>query len=219
MTPNADHIVQILEDENLYEIYRDSYLVFADGMPIVWLSSVLPGMSLKARVTGSDLIFEVVRCCQDTDLKILFVGGAPGIARRAKERLELKYPGVNLLTPICPPFGFEESEELCRELLDECNMRDPDIIFVGLGCPKQEQWAHANLNRLKCGPILCTGAAFDFAAGTKSRAPRALQKIGLEWLWRLGQEPLRLGGRYLFRTPRFILYSVREVVMRWTARV
>jgi N-acetylglucosaminyldiphosphoundecaprenol N-acetyl-beta-D-mannosaminyltransferase len=97
-------------------------------------------------------------------------------------------------------------------IIELCNAARPDVLFLGLGTPKQEFWAAANMDRLDVGPILCVGGAFDFVAGRTVRAPRLVQTVGMEWAWRLAHEPKRLWKRYLVRDSRFIGLAVREAI-------
>jgi len=218
VTPNVDHIVKLSDDEGMRNIYRQAALVFADGMPLVWLSKVLPGKGLPARVTGADLVPLICRKAAQEGLKVFFLGGNEGVAERAAKRLRDKYNGLMIET-YSPTFGFENNREINAEIIGLCNQFKPDIFFIGVGTPKQEKWAWSQINKLDTGPMVCVGASFDFIAGTIRRAPLLFQRIGFEWFWRLLQEPRRLSKRYLLRGPRFLFLSIREFWLQWQREI
>jgi len=214
VTPNVDHIIKLSNDEKILRIYEQAAFVFADGMPLVWLSKVLPGKGLPARVTGADLVPLICQKASQKSIKVFFLGGNECIAEKAAKKLKDKHKELKIQT-YCPVFGFENNRENSEKIIDICNQFKPDILFVGVGSPKQEKWAWAHLNRLETGPIVCVGASFDFIAGTIRRAPVFLQRIGLEWFWRLLQEPRRLAKRYFFSAPQFLVLAVRELWSQW----
>jgi N-acetylglucosaminyldiphosphoundecaprenol N-acetyl-beta-D-mannosaminyltransferase len=214
VTPNVDHIVKLSDDDEMRRIYRQASLVFADGMPLVWLSKILPGKGLPARVTGADLVPLICRKASQESLKVFFLGGDEGVAEKAARKLRNLYKGL-LIETHCPAFGFENNRDNTEKIINFCNQFKPDILFIGVGTPKQEKWAWEHFNRLDSGPIIGVGASFDFIAGTIRRAPIFFQRIGLEWFWRLLQEPARLSKRYLLRGPRFLLLAVREFWSQW----
>lgn len=217
VTPNVDHIVMLQTDAEMRRIYHDALFRYADGMPIVWFSKLLPNLRLPERVTGADLLPAVCKKAAASRLNIYFLGGNPGVAKLAQETLCRQYPNLTVVGTWCPPFGFENDIEETDRIISDINTRDVNILFIGVGAPKQEKWAAAHLDRLNVGPVLCVGAAFDFAAGTTKRAPRSIQKCGLEWLWRLGGNPGRLWKRYLLRDSRFFLLALKEFFYLWQA--
>lgn len=211
VTPNVDHVVTFREDAEFRAICLNALYRYADGMPLVWLSRLLPGPPLPERVTGADLLPAVCARAAREGLKVYFLGGLPGVAEQAALVLAECYPGLVVSGFSCPPFGFENDPSICGKIVDEINCRGADILFVGVGAPKQEKWSWAHLERLRVGPIVCVGAAFDFAAGTVKRAPRWVQSCGCEWLWRLASEPGRLWKRYLVRDSRFVVWALAEI--------
>lgn len=219
VTPNVDHIVTLHQDNAFREIYMHAKLIVADGMPLVWLSKLLAGESLPERVTGSDLLETVCESASLKGLSVAFIGGMPGVAMQAKEKLCERYPSLNIVGVVSPNFGFEHNKEESDKIIAMVNAWSPDIVFIGVGAPKQEKWSFEHLDELNCGPILCTGAAFDFSAGICMRAPQWMQSTGLEWTWRMFQDPRRLIKRYLVRDIRFILYALREVCKALVDRV
>jgi N-acetylglucosaminyldiphosphoundecaprenol N-acetyl-beta-D-mannosaminyltransferase len=215
VTPNVDHVVMLNEDKEMRRIYEDAILLYADGMPLVWLSKILPVDPLPERVTGADLLPLVCARSAGQRLRIYLLGGNPGVADRAAVEMTRQYPGLIVAGTYCPPFGFEHDPEETSKIVADINSRRVDILFIGVGAPKQEKWAAANLEELSVGPILCVGASFDFAAGVIKRAPAILQNAGLEWLWRLAMEPRRLWKRYLLRGIRFVPIVWQELHCQW----
>lgn len=211
VTPNVDHIVMLQNDSDMKRIYDNALFRYADGMPIVWLSKIVKGESLPERVTGADLLIAVCEKAAKTDLNIYLLGGNPGIAEQAATKLKGKFAGLKISGLYCPPFGFENRPEETDWIIKEINARKVDILFIGVGAPKQEKWAAKHSDRLQVGPILCVGAAFDFAAGVINRAPLWVQRSGCEWIWRLASEPTRMWRRYLIRDSCFIPLAWKEL--------
>lgn len=217
VTPNVDHVVTIKKNPDVARVYRNAELVFADGMPLVWLSRFLPGRGLPARVTGADLLIEVCSAAAVKGLSIGFLGGAEGVAETAARELQKRYPGLKVAGTYSPPWGFDVDNKESEKIVDLCREWRADIICLAFGAPKQELWGGRHLERLECGPVLCFGAAIDFVAGTYTRAPACFQKCGMEWVWRLFQEPRRMFKRYLIRDSVFFVYAASEVVRAWFA--
>ena len=212
VTPNVDHVVLTQKNADLLDIFTDASYRFADGMPLVWLSKILYGSnSLPERVTGADLLPEICRIACRSGERIYFLGGNPGVAAKAADVLTKSYPGLNICGFYCPPFGFENNDEETKKIINDINACGTNILFIGVGMPKQEIWASRHLSQLNVGPILCVGAAFDFAAGIQKRAPLIMQKLGLEWFWRLLSEPKRMWRRYILRDSQFVFLALKEV--------
>lgn len=212
ITPNVDHIVMIRRDAHLRMIWQSSDFLFADGMPIVWVSRVARGRSLPARVTGSDLMPLVSHAASLVGLSVAIVGGMPGVAEQAKAKLEFSNPGLKVVAAICPEYGFEKCNVQTSAIISEINSVRPNILFFCTGSPKTEKWLYDNRGRLDFGVALSVGAAVDYVAGTVRRAPGFIRSAGLEWLWRLLQEPGRLWRRYLVQDMAFIPMAVSEVI-------
>lgn len=215
ITPNVDHIVTVFSRLDVYSVYKNTTLLFADGMPLVWLSKILPGPSIKERVTGADLIESISSACAALNLTMAFVGGENGVADSAASILQMRYPGLRIIGTYSPPFGFEHSDIESEKIVAMCNEWKPNILCLALGAPKQEIWADKYRSRLECGPILCFGAALDFVSGKYLRAPVWMQKCGLEWVWRILQDPGRMAKRYFLRDSVFFFYAVVEFFSRW----
>lgn len=210
VTPNVDHVVTMRDDAEMRRIVAGAAMRLADGMPIVWLSR-LAGRRLPARVTGADLFPAIAEAARSADVSLFLLGAAAGVAARAGEVLQARFPGLRIAGTYSPPFGFEHDAAECERIVAMINRVRPDVLFVGVGAPKQEKWAARWMERLEVGPILCVGAAFDFVAGTTKRAPRWMQRAGMEWTWRLLMEPRRMWRRYLVNDRRFAAMAVREL--------
>ncbi|MGI9484719.1 MAG: WecB/TagA/CpsF family glycosyltransferase [Geminicoccaceae bacterium] len=196
VTPNADHTVMLQEHEGLRDAYLDADMVLADGFPVI-LASRLLGRRLPERVAGSDLVPALFTAAdQKRSLRTFLLGAAPGVADRAAERIETTWAGVEIVDTYSPPFGFEHDDVEQERILTRVRDANPDILVVGLGAPKQEVWVHKQRGEIKAPVVLCVGATIDFLAGERSRAPRWLQRIHLEWFYRMMGEPRRLFWRY-----------------------
>ncbi len=203
-TGNLDHLVMLQQDAEFRAIYAESELVLADGMPVVWLSrlahwrqAAVP--ALRERVAGSDLFWELGRASALMGLRLFFLGGAPGAAERAAEVMQQRYPGAEICGIYCPPFDTFETPEEQERIRVRIREAQPDILLVGFGAPKQEKWIAANRYRLGVPVSIGVGGSFDMAAGVFKRAPKWIQRLGMEWLYRMAQDPGRLGKRYLGR--------------------
>lgn len=212
VTPNADQVVNLERDEALRAAYARADLVVADGMPVVWAASLL-GTPVKGRVTGADLMPRLCEVAAQRGLKVFLLGGGPGVAERAAENLQRAHPQLRVVGTNCPPLGFERDAGQNDALVEAIRASDADLVFVCLGSPKQEVWVHRHLARFDKGVFLGVGAAIDFCAGTVKRAPRWMQRSGLEWAYRLSREPRRLAGRYAKDLYFFVLVA-REFARR-----
>lgn len=213
VTPNVDHIVLLEDHHDFRSSYDHADLVLADGMPIVWASYLLQ-KPLKERVAGSDLAPALCERVAKTGHSIFLFGAAPGVAEKAATTLKERYPGIRIVGAYSPPLGFDKSPEQTEEAIMLLNESGADIIFLAMSTISQEVFMHHNHERLKHGVMLGIGATIDFIAGEKVRAPVFMQKIGLEWAFRLCQEPKRLFWRYA-RDLKFIPILFREVVRGW----
>lgn len=211
VTPNVDNVVTFHQRPEVLEIYRNARFVFADGAPVVWVSRMIKDKALPCRVTGADLMPALCARAAELGLSVGMVGGNPGVADRAAEILRDRHPGLDVVAVHCPPFGFEHDSAQSQAIVDLCNETRPRLLFLGVGAPKQELWGYAHLDKLDVGMVLCVGAAFDFVAGTLTRAPAWMRNAGLEWVWRLLHEPKRLFKRYLQKDLAFFPIALREI--------
>jgi len=201
-TGNLDHLVTLAQDADFRRIYREADLTLADGKPVVWLSHLASGPGrppLKARVTGSDLFWELARASEATGLRLFFLGGAPCAADQARESILARYPGAQICGTYCPPFETFNTDAEQRSIREAVRAAQPDILLVGFGAPKQEKWIAANKDLLSVPVSVGVGGSFEMAGGVVSRAPLWMQETGLEWAYRFLQEPTRLFHRYFVR--------------------
>jgi N-acetylglucosaminyldiphosphoundecaprenol N-acetyl-beta-D-mannosaminyltransferase len=182
-----------------------AWRAFPDGAPIAWLER-RRGAAHARRIAGPDLILEVIGSGREAGLRHFLFGSTPGVLVSMEEKLRRQVP-LKLAGTLAPPPGEEHDETL----LDEVRAASPDIVWVGLGAPKQELWAYRHAASLAPALVIGVGAAFDFHAGTKRRAPAWMQRAGLEWLHRLVSEPRRLGWRYVSTNTRFTFAALREI--------
>lgn len=219
VTPNAQHIISLQKDKRFREIYRQAFLVVPDGVSLLWSAKFLQ-TPLNGRVNGTDLFEKLCEVAQEKGLKIFFLGGRPGAAEKAKETLQQRLPGIKIVGTHCPPYGFESQEEELALINSKIKVAAPDILFVGLGAPKQEYWINDNYQELGVPISVGIGVSFELVANMVQRAPVWMQKWGLEWLFRLIVEPKRLWKRYIMGNPQFMwlvlmqrlgLYNVESV--------
>ncbi len=208
-TGNLDHLVLLNKDADFRAIYDKANLVLADGWPVIYLSKKSAkennGRVLSERVTGSDLFWELGRASEVTGLRLFFLGGLPGAADAAALKLAERFPGVVVCGTYCPPKEtFDTPGEQVR-IAEAIRTAAPDVLLVGLGAPKQEKWIMAHKDHLGVPVCIGVGGSFEMAAGVVKRAPVWLQKIGLEWLFRLSQDPSRLAARYLLKDLPFLI--------------
>lgn len=201
-------VMESQRDESLRQVHNEAGLVTPDGMPLVWLSR-LAGHRNTTRVYGPDLLLACCNAGLAHGWRHYFYGGAPGIAERLAARLVERYSGLAVAGAESPPYRALTPEE---ESAAAERMRNADIVWVGLGTPKQERWMHSHVGVVRAPVLIGVGAAFDFLSGAKRQAPRWMQRSGLEWLYRMAREPLRLGGRYLVNNPLFLWRVVGQAL-------
>jgi len=202
VTPNVDHVVRASKDAEFLAMCRGASLVLADGAPIVWASRWV-GRPLQGRVTGSDLVPRVCELAAREGLRIYILGTTDAIAQEAIRRMRQQWPSLQIAGNYAPPFGFDADWQEQDRILQAINTARAEIVFVALGSPKQERWTTRWMPQLDARVVLCIGAGIDYLAGAVRRAPRWMQRVGLEWLWRLLQEPGRLWRRYLVEDMAF----------------
>lgn len=203
VTPNVDHIVRLESDSKLGEIYRNADLILTDGMPLVWVSRV-SGRPIVEKVSGADLFPALCSAAAARGLSMFFFGAGPGVAARAADRLTARFQGLRVVGTLSPDYGFEKDRKKVADAINAINSADPDILVVGLGCPKQEKFIYENRGALQTRLSLGLGASLDFEAGNVRRAPKFMRDHGLEWLYRLTQDPSRLARRYLLDDIRIV---------------
>jgi N-acetylglucosaminyldiphosphoundecaprenol N-acetyl-beta-D-mannosaminyltransferase len=210
---NAHGVVEMQHDEALRQINNAAGLVLPDGMPIVWLAH-WRGLAAARKVTGAPLMDAVIGHGIPLGYRHFLYGGGPGLAERLARRLEQRHPGVRVVGTFAPPFADVDETQVAADV-DRIERSACDVVWVGLGCPKQERWMARFRPRLSCPVLVGVGAAFDFLAGSKPLAPAWVQQSGFEWAFRLASEPRRLWPRYSRVIPRFMAIAAREVLGTW----
>lgn len=190
------------DDAEFRRILNESFLCTPDGMPTVWMGK-LAGHKEMSRVYGPDLMELVCQTGVARGWKHFFYGGAKGVTEKLKTRLEQRFPGIQIVGTYTPPFRALNADEE-RDLTDAVARAKPDLFWVGLSTPKQERFMANYLPKLDTTLMIGVGAAFDFHAGTVKQAPRWIQRSGLEWAFRVWQEPRRLWKRYARNNPLFL---------------
>ncbi|MDY6937529.1 MAG: WecB/TagA/CpsF family glycosyltransferase [Cyanobacteriota bacterium] len=188
-------------------------MVTPDGQPVRWAVNLLRQSGeapLNDRVCGPVLTLHICQRAAEENLSVFFYGSTQTVLERLQSNLQRQFPNLKIAGAISPPFRPLSDEEQA-EYIDRIHESGASIVFVGLGCPRQEKWAFEHRDRLNC-PVICIGAAFDFHSGNIPQAPAWMQNAGLEWLFRLTQEPTRLWKRYLMLNPLYILLLVVEIV-------
>lgn len=192
---NVDVVMKIEKDDFLKKITDNADLVLADGKPLIWISK-LKKKPIKEKISGSDLVPKLCEIAAQKGYSIFILGGKDGIAAIAKERLEKNYKKIKIAGTYAPPVGFENDEKELDKINKMISKVKPDLLFVCLGCPKQEKWIYININKYDAKVSICAGATVDFLAGNVKRAPKWMSNHGLEWFYRFLQEPKRLFKRY-----------------------
>ncbi|HIJ64841.1 MAG TPA: WecB/TagA/CpsF family glycosyltransferase [Candidatus Hydrogenedentes bacterium] len=196
VTPNVNHLCRYQRDAEFREAYRKSFLVLADGVPLLWASRLL-GTPLREKLSGSDLVVWLPERFADKGRSFFLLGAAEGVADAAAKELRRRHPNIVIAGTYSPPMGFENDPAEVAETARRVREARPDFCFVAFGVPKQELWMREHCQTCGVPVMLGIGASLDFLAGTLKRAPRWMQRVGLEWVWRIGSEPRRLLGRYL----------------------
>ncbi len=203
-------VMESQRDEGLRFIHNVAGLVTPDGMPLVWISR-LKGFSKVDRVYGPDLMLAVCKRSVAMGYKHFLYGGAEGVTEKLAERLQCRFPLLEIAGTYSPPFR-PLTEEEDTQIIQMINDANPDIVWIGLSTPKQEYWMAKHIDRLTASVLIGVGAAFDFLAGTKKQAPRWMQRSGLEWFFRLITEPRRLWRRYLINNPSFLWLIMLQAI-------
>lgn len=202
-------VMEGYDDRRFQRIVNEADLVTPDGMPLVWALRLL-GVAAATRVYGPDLLPALCQEAAGRGVPVGFYGGTPEVLERMVAEVRRRWPSLSIGYCWSPPFrpltAAEDAEVVAR--INQSGVR---LLFVGLGCPKQERWMAEHRDRLAL-VMVGVGAAFDFLAGTKRQAPRLLQRTGLEWCFRLATEPRRLWRRYLYHNPRYLGLFMRQLI-------
>jgi N-acetylglucosaminyldiphosphoundecaprenol N-acetyl-beta-D-mannosaminyltransferase len=202
-TPNPEFIMMAKEDENFRNILNSSDLVIADGIGIVIASKLLKKDKLT-RVTGFETTKNLFKLGSNGNISFYLLCGAPGVAEIAAQKIKEQYPMINI---VGTHHGyFKENED--TEIIGEINRLHPDVLFVGLGAPKQEKWIYNNKSKLNVKVCMGIGGTFDIFAGKAKEPPKIIQKVGLWWLYRLITQPTR--AKRMLNLPKFVLCVLKQ---------
>lgn len=214
------HMVMEAYDDHAYRAaVNRANLVTPDGMPLVWVLR-RKGFAMKDRVYGPTLTLWVLEAAARLGVPVGFYGGKPEVLNALIDQVEAQFPGLRIVFRESPPFrALSDHED--QAFVEAINASGARILFVGLGCPKQEKWmdAHGEESATSVQAVMLgVGAAFDFHAGTLRQAPSWMQERGMEWIFRLAVEPRRLWKRYLKNNPRFAVLAFKELVLEKVKR-
>lgn len=206
---NVHMLMEAHDSPLLKKRINSADLVTPDGMPLVWMMR-LKGSRNQSRVYGPTLMLHVLAAAARENIPVGFYGSTPQTLATLIKRMQARYENLNVAFSFSPPF-HELSVQEMDETVQKINDSGARILFVGLGCPKQENWMADQRGNVKA-VMLGVGAAFDFHAGMKQQAPLWMQTMGLEWLFRFVTEPRRLWKRYLYHNPRFVLLAIADLL-------
>ena len=204
--------MECYDNPNYEKCVNSADIVVPDGRPLFWLQKLL-GYREAKQVRGVDLTWALIQYSAEKKLRLGFYGASEGALKKISARLRDLYPKLEISYLYSPPYRYLGQLELER-IYKNIDKAKVDILFEGLGCPKQERWMYEAKDHLSC-VMLGVGAAFDFIAGNKKEAPKWLSVIGFEWLWRLICEPKRLWWRYFKHNPRFVLLALRQLLQNF----
>jgi N-acetylglucosaminyldiphosphoundecaprenol N-acetyl-beta-D-mannosaminyltransferase len=206
---NVDVCMRVKRDPELQKIYQAADLVLVDGTPMMWAAQFL-GSPLPGRVSGSDFVPAFCRIAAQFGYRIFLLGAAPGVADRAKCWLRVRNPGLKIVGTYAPTVGFEQSERENLRIVGLIRDAAPDVLFAALSPGKGDKWLFRFRDALGVPVSMAIGSTFDYLAGRLKRAPMWMQRAGLEWTYRLAQEPRRLWRRYLVEDPPFVYHVIKQ---------
>ena len=204
---NVHMFIEAYKDREFIRIIRDADIVTPDGIPLLWGLSMIHGVK-QDRVAGMDLLPDLLHKIMIKKLSVYFYGGSPSLLNKTENLLKNKFPTLRLSGFFSPPFRDLTSDEN-QKIIDDINLSKADIVFVVLGCPKQEKWMALMKDKIN-SCLIGIGGALPVMTGMKNRAPLWMQNSGLEWLFRLSQEPVRLFKRYAYTNSLFLWLFLKE---------
>ncbi len=213
VTLNIDFLRIAEKNQYFKEICQNASAVFPDGMPVTWLARLKSGKKMK-RITGFDLFSSILDASEKEEIRIAVLGSEEDKLNKTEEFLKKTHPGIRIVRTISPPPGFENDTQLNEFVIKELRISSPDILLAALGCPRQEIWLRENMEKVGASINIGVGGIFDIISGEKKRAPRFLQRAGLEWLWRLSLEPGRLFSRYIIKDLPFFIWLMFKILFR-----
>lgn len=197
-TPNSEMVMAAVKDKEFENILNSADLLTADGIGIIYASKIL-GRPISERASGYDISLKLIEKMASDGKTLYLFGAAPGVAETARKNLENKFPGIKIVG--VHDGYFDEVEE--KRIIEDINLKEPDLLFVCLGCPKQEKWIFDNKDRLNVKVAMGLGGCLDVYAGNVKRAPDIYIKLGLEWFYRLMKEPKRFFR--MLALPKFMI--------------
>lgn len=206
---NAHVVVTASQDGAYRAVIDSSDMATPDGAPVAWMLR-RQGFAGQQRINGPDLTWALARACEAEGVSVFFYGSTAETLDKLRQRLLAAFPALRIAGMESPPFRQLSAEE-DAQAVERMNASGAGIVFVGLGCPKQERWMAGHRGRVQA-VMIGVGAAFDFHAGTVARAPAWMRNNGLEWLHRLASEPRRLWKRYLVTNSLFVVGAIRQLV-------
>lgn len=213
ITPNLDHLVKLQRDKDFYDLYQKADWVVCDSKILFLVSQFLKHKIVEA-IPGSSFFVKYYMYHQnDPNCKIFLLGAREGIAKIAMDRINEKVGRGIVIGAHSPSFGFEKNEEECEKIIDIINKSGATTVLVGVGAPKQEKWIVKYKDRMSGVKVwMGLGATIDFESGTLRRAPRIMQRIGMEWLYRAYKDPKRLFKRYFVDDMKFFWYFAKQIL-------
>ncbi|MCO6497944.1 MAG: WecB/TagA/CpsF family glycosyltransferase [Chitinophagaceae bacterium] len=208
---NVHMFIEAHKDDLFSNIINNADMVTPDGKPLVWGLRLLSGIK-QERVAGMDLVPSLLDQAEKYGVKVFFYGGTEEMLRLLEEKVQKNYPRLITAGAYSPPFKSLSDQEK-KEIIDMINKSSPGLVFVALGCPKQEKWMAEMKGKIKA-VLIGVGGALPVLAGIQSRAPKWMQECGLEWAYRLGQEPKRLFKRYATTNSLFILIMLKALCLK-----
>lgn len=196
VTANLEYLRRTTVDPAFKKTVEGADIIVADGMPIIWAAKV-QGTPLPQRIAGSTFFLTFANAAERERVSIFLLGGDPGVADAAATALRAKHPALDIRGTYCPPYLFEQDAAEVEKIVSMLSEAQPDVVFVAISSPRQDRFIEMVRQRLPGAWWVGVGITFSFAAGTVKRAPRWMQKVGLEWTHRLMQEPRKLAKRYL----------------------
>lgn len=210
VTPNVDHVCVAATNLAFATAHRSADLSTVDGTPLVWLARACR-TPLPEKIAGSDLLLPVIRKAAERHLRIAFFGGSPEVSAAAAAAISAQIAKANIVSRVTPLFDPGSMTGELRDAIRETKDARPDLIFVAMGTPNQELFMHQFRAEFEPAVLIGIGAGIDFVAGSKPRAPRWVSEMGLEWLFRLAQEPGRMWRRYLVRDAAIVGIAARQI--------
>jgi N-acetylglucosaminyldiphosphoundecaprenol N-acetyl-beta-D-mannosaminyltransferase len=210
---NVHFVIEARRNHKLGLSLENAAMVFPDGAPLAWLLRRV-GYRSARRIAGPDLMIQVMDDGRDSNVRHFLFGSSESVLLSLHKRLLDLYPGIQFAGCLSPPFFRLGEDDGMGEFVEEINDAQPDIVWLSLGCPKEGLWMARYAQDLAPAVVVGVGAAFDFHSGVKTRAPAWMQRVGLEWLYRLAAEPQRLAVRYLSTNGSFVVLAALELMKR-----